>query len=386
MAGIILGLFLFNSKGREPPMHQPIDRRGFLQRAATGGMAMIAAAGSFRLAAAEPASAAGDAGRKSQPDVIIHRGGYPGWPWVARAGQGRLVCVFRDDSIHGFSPSGKVMWTESRDDGKTWKPAQVVVDEPGVDDRNAAVVQLPDGRLLVCYNTYTRDLISRAMVVASGDDGATWGPPMPIADLDARTRGAPLALASGDILIPIYRAPGSGALAALSSDGGKSWKLSPVPDTRGFVGDEWCVLEVEKGRIVGIIRNNGASDGCFWKTESRDGGHTWDVPVKTNVESARHPSPAHLDWHGKTPILTYADRRMVSVSMVTTRDPQFRTWDLDHRLPCYQYRADGGPIGDASYPVSAAVGPHRRLIVDYEIRPEGKWIAGYFVDLPAEWQ
>ena len=100
----------------------------------------------------------------------------------------------------------------------------------------------------------------------------------------------------------------------------------------------------------------------------------------------RYPSPAHLDRQGKLPLLTYADRRMVSVSMVVTRDPDFRTWDVEHRLRCYQYCPDGKPIADASYPVSVAVGDHRRFVVDYEIRPEGKWISGYFVDLPLDWQ
>ena len=44
------------------------------------------------------------------------------------------------------------------------------------------------------------------------------------------------------------------------------------------------------------------------------------------------------------------------------------------------------PIDDSSYPVSVAVGEHRRFVVDYEIRSEGKWITGYFVDLPEGWR
>jgi len=366
-------------------MISPIHRREFLRRAAAGGAALAIGQQAGRLAAAQPASSAATHAVKSRPDVIVYRGGYPGWPWVAPAGAGRLVCVFRDDGVHGFSPTGRVMWTASADHGQTWAPAQVVVDEPGVDDRNAAVAQLPDGTLMVCYNTYTRQSVSRPMVMVSKDGGATWGRPRPIAELDARTRAAPLPLSSGEILIPFYRAPGNGSLAALSADGGATWRVTAVPDTQGFLGDEWSVVEVQKGRLVGIIRNSGASDGYFWKTASRDGGRTWSVPVRTNVRDARSTSPAHLDLHGKTPVLTYADHRMVSVSMVTTRDPEFRTWDLGHRLPCYQYRADGQPIADASYPVSVAVGERRRFIVDYEIRAEGHWIAGYFVDLPKEW-
>jgi len=361
-----------------------LNRRVFLrQTAATGAVA--ASIGHFGRRA-EPAAPNDEShGVKSKPDVILHRGGYPGWPWVTRTGK-RLVCAFRDDGIHGFSPSGKVMWTFSGDEGKTWAPARVVVDQPGVDDRNAAVTGLPDGTLMVCYNTYTADRVSRPMVTCSKDEGTSWERPHPIADLDARTRGAPIVLASGEILIPIYKAPGNGSISARSTDGGRNWELSRVADTKGFLGDEWVVLEVEKGRIIGIIRNSGARDGYFWKTESRDGGRSWDLPVRTNVRDARSTSPAHVDLHGDVPVLTYADRRMVSVSMLTSGDAAFVRWDLDRRLPCYQYRPDGKPIADASYPVSVAVGPHRRFIVDYEIRPDGKWIAGYFVDLPQDWQ
>ena len=366
-------------------MNGTLNRRHFLRRVAIAGSAASFGWPAGRGMAEPGPSDEPSSSVKSQPDVILQRGGYPGWPWVARAGK-RLVCVFRDDGIHGFSPSGKILWTASPDDGLTWARARVVVDQPEVDDRNAAVIQLPDGRLMVCYNTYTSRRVSRPMVICSDDDGESWGRPLLVADLDARTRGAPLVLASGEILLPIYRAPGNGSIAARSGDGGKSWELAPVPDTAGFVGDEWTVLEVEPARVVGIIRNSGARDGHFWKTESRDGCRTWDGPVKTNVRDARSTSPAHIARHGKAPILTYADRRMVSVSMVVTHDPDFTRWDLEARLACYQYRPDGQPIADASYPVSVAVGPHRRLIVDYEIRPEGKWIAGYFVDLPEAWQ
>ena len=355
-------------------MSKSIERRRFL--------AGSAALGAGVLLGRRTQAAAG--GGKTRPDVIVYRGSYPGWPWITPAGK-RLVCVFREDSIHGFSPTGRVLWTASDDAGRTWSPAQVVVDEPEVDDRNAAVVQLPDGRLMVCYNTYTKKLVSRAFVIFSSDGGATWGKPVPIADLDARTRGAPIALSTGDILVPIYRAPANGSIAALSSDGGRSWRLSPVPDVPGFVGDEWVVLEVEKKRLIGLVRNAGSRDGVFWRSESRDGGRTWQAPVPTNVQSQRHPSPPHVDFHGKTPVLTYADRRMVSVSMVTTRDADFRTWDLESRLACYRYSPDSSPIRDASYPASVAVGPRRRLIVDYEIRAEGHWIAGYYVELPQGW-
>jgi hypothetical protein len=145
-------------------------------------------------------------------------------------------------------------------------------------------------------------------------------------------------------------------------------------------------LEVKKGHLVGIVRNSHPkTDGTFWMTESKDYGQTWSTPKVTNVQSRRYPSPAQLAWHGKTPTLIYADRRMVSVSAVKPAGDDFLRWAVDERLPCYRYNADESPIPDGSYPVSVAVGPRERLIVDYEIRKDSRRIAGYFVAFPGNW-
>ena len=53
------------------------------------------------------------------------------------------------------------------------------------------------------------------------------------------TKSAVAVLANGHLLLPYYIAPGNGALAAVSADNGLHWKTYRVPDTRGFVGDEW---------------------------------------------------------------------------------------------------------------------------------------------------
>jgi hypothetical protein len=37
-----------------------------------------------------------------------------------------------------------------------------------------------------------------------------------------------------------------------------------VPDAASFVGDEWTLLEVDKGRVIGILRNSHPkTDGTF---------------------------------------------------------------------------------------------------------------------------
>lgn len=320
------------------------------------------------------------------PSVVIYEGSYPGWPWVAASRDGTLHCVFRDGTEHDYSPSGRALICQSRDHGRTWSPARVIADAPESDDRNVAVVALKRS-LLVVFNTYTRSRESLAVWTRSTDGGLIWSSPTPIGEPNSRTRSAPVLLRDGSLVLPFYVAPGNGSLAARSIDDGRTWTTVRVPDTDGFVGDEWDVLEVSKGRLIGMIRNSHPkTDGFFWLTESRDGGKSWNVPRKTNVQSQRAPSPPQLCRHRGTPTLIFADRRMVSVSAVRPRSgSEFTVWDLEKRLPCFTYNADQAPITDGSYPVSVAVSRDERLIVDYEIRPETRRITGHFVRFPDRW-
>ena len=330
-------------------------------------------------------------GQLTEPSVLLYEGTYPGWPWITAGANGTLYCVFREGTQHMYSAEGRVMFSSSSDGGNTWSPARVIVDEPAVDDRNAAIAELANQELLVTYNRYTDkaatgDHESLAMSARSADGGKTWSAPAPIGTPNTRTRAAVVTLANGTVLLPYYVAPGNGALAALSQDNGCTWDTVRIPDTEGFIGDEWDALEVAPGRVIGVFRNSAKnSDGFFWVSESRDHGKTWSVPKPSNVQSKRHNSPPQLTRHGKTPTLIYADRRMVSVSAVTTSDPECLQWDVAGRLPCYFYNADESPIVDGSYPVSVQVGLHKRLIVDYEIRDASKRIAGYLVPFPETW-
>ncbi len=323
---------------------------------------------------------------KSKPDAIIYEGSYPGWPWVIRTRDGLLLCVFREGTEHDYSSSGQALLCRSDDQGRTWSKPSVVVDAPAVDDRNVAITELPNRDLLVVYNTYTAARESLAMHLRSTDGGRSWSQPAPIGERNTRTRAAAVVLTNGTLLLPYYVAPGNGALAARSSDNGRSWTTVPVPDAPDFVGDEWDLLEAAPDRLVGILRNNAPkSDGFFWQTESRDGGRHWSIPRKTNVQSRRATAPAQIAWHNRTPILLYPDRRMVSVSAVKTTDPDFTRWEVDQPLVCYVYNPDESPLQDASYPVSVQLDSRRRLIVDYEIRPASRRIAAYCVEFPAGW-
>ena len=348
-------------------------------------------------------------------DIVLFEGNYPAWPWITRDDAGRLYCVFREDGLsdrtdtgHGYSPVGRLLLLTSYDAGRTWSPPTVVADNEGLDDVGVGITVLADGDLLVSY--YSRygpsGSRSQAWVTRSRDGGDTWAPSVPTSDQDTRARAAALLLTNGMLLAPIYRSmfsdEGHQSIAAVSTDDGRTWENYLVPNTPENEANEWAVLEVEPGRILGLHRDEGTdTGGYFWKTESGDWGRSWTEPVRTNVRDAGASSPPQLDRHGQRVVLTYADRRMVSVAMVSTEDPDYVCWDLDDRVACFQYRTDGKAIADASYPCSVAVGPRLRLVVDYEIESritpsadqsidyelarERKQITGHFVVTPAAW-
>jgi hypothetical protein len=67
---------------------------------------------------------------------------------------------------------------------------------------------------------------------------------------------------------------------------------------------------------------------------------------------------------------------------ITPADAHFARRPTDPGNGRYRYNAGESPIRAGSYPVSVAVGPRERLIVDYEIRKDGQRISGYFVAFP----
>lgn len=352
-------------------------RRSFLENLAMGSMAM---------ALAKPSAGDQKQSAKSKQGVILYEGEYPGWPWITKGSNGILYCVFREGTIHDYSSSGRIMFTKSVDNGCTWSQAVPILDSPQIDDRNTAISEVHGGTLLVCFNTYTSDRESAAMVMHSNDDGSSWTVPISTGTPNTRTRSAAIILKNGNLLLPYYIAPGSGALAGLSMDNGKTWKSVRIPDSEGFIGDEWDALETEPGRIIGIFRNNHPqSDGTFWVSESHDSGKTWSIPKPSNVQSKRAPSPPQIMFHNGVPTLIYSDRRMVSVSAVTTSDSSFLHWDVEDQLLCFAYNKDESPIMDGGYPCSVQTEKNERLIVDYEIRPNTKRIAGYFIQFTENW-
>lgn len=323
---------------------------------------------------------------KSTPDVVIYQGEYPAWPWIDKTPSGKLLCVWREGTQHMYSATGKAMLSQSDDGGKTWSRASTIVDAPEIDDRNVAILALSDTDWLVCYNTFTSAGKSCVMTLRTVDGGKSWSEPQPINPLlDARTRAAAVRLSTGELVLPYYKSPGNQALAALSNDNGSTWTTVVVPNTAGFVGDEWSIVEMPDHSLAGIIRNSAPkNDQLLYITKSTDKGRSWSTPAKTNLHDTFMNSPAQIFLHNGRPWVLYDNTRMVSVALATSDDPNLLQWNVDQQIVPYQYRKDRRPLKDGGYPASVALSGNRRLIVDYVRDGDFHAIVGYYVDLPAE--
>jgi len=84
--------------------------------------------------------------------VCKTRGRHHAFPGIDRLPDGSLGVVFRDGIAH-VCPFGRILFTRSRDDGRTWSSPVCILDSPS-DERDPAIHALPSGRVLVTLNTW----------------------------------------------------------------------------------------------------------------------------------------------------------------------------------------------------------------------------------------
>jgi sialidase-1 len=251
-------------------------------------------------------------------------GGYEAFPDVARTKKGELLCVFYAGFSHVSLPkwapggklpencaqAGRICMVRSRDDGKTWSKAEIVVDTP-LDDRDPSIVELPNGDLLCDYfclraNDKPGYEVVHSALVRSRDDGRTWSEPQPL--FDRWVPSSPIrVLSDGHLAMSLYyvgpdaRPNGSYAGFAVSSDNGRTWS-KPVAVGKGSeipMDAEPDVCEVTKGNLLMVLRPAMAyswshDDGKTWSEAKRIGfeGHApYLLKTKTGVLLLAHRLP-----------------------------------------------------------------------------------------------
>lgn len=266
---------------------------------------------------------------------------YNAWSTVCRDKAGKLYAAWSGERVQHVCPFGKNLMAVSEDGGETWS-CPMIINDTWLDDRDAGITDLGDGKLIVSYfhngkDVYLKQLeriekgteeYSRAMTMAyvdeynrmpdgefyragsytrlSRDGGKTWEP----------AYEAPITSPHGPILLNngklgwLGRGIGSvtyrnAVYYAESADYGKTWEvISEIeqPDDvtfNGLGGKDllYCepdIVELDDGTLLGSIRvqtyTKGDNTYTMFNTFSYDGGKTWTKVEATNINGA----PPHL--------------------------------------------------------------------------------------------
>ena len=88
----------------------------------------------------------------SKQIICKEPGRYIGWPTIIRTRAGELIIAFSGDRDSHICPYGKTEMVRSSDEGKTWSDPVVIRNTP-LDDRDAGLVETPDGTLVTSWFT-----------------------------------------------------------------------------------------------------------------------------------------------------------------------------------------------------------------------------------------
>ena len=335
-------------------------------------------------------------------------GRYIGWPTVCRAQNGDLLAVFSGDRDEHVCPFGKVQMVRSADGGQTWS-APVNICNTILDDRDAGIVTLDDGSLVmawftsVAYRGWIRDRAKLApgsslfywwlhdeklrpeeveaqlgaFTRRSTDGGRTWEPAV---RTPCSAPHGPVRLKDGRLLYigksgdADHRNLGAGIgkiVSAESRDGGTSWRVIgelPFPAGINVLRDchEPHAVETADGRIVALTRCHHKGGGFTGSVQSErsDGGKTWTVAKPMGLDGY----PPHLIRLADGKLLAVYGRRWGNLGeFACLSDDQGRTWDVKNEI-----KLAGHWNGDLGYPASVQLPDGNILTVYYQAEFKGE--------------
>jgi hypothetical protein len=339
-------------------------------------------------------------GPRSRADVIGHipiyqsPSEYCAWPSISRTLGGDLIVLFTRTEEH-LGPNGAILLSRSTDNGKTWLRPVVVLDSP-IDDRESGITTLRDGRIVghfwstlhtkkfyenLAPNSYGHDLLNRWIAVVeqpvyrdakkfsgasaaiSTDGGRTWS---------KLTRGhdsvhGGIELAAGGLLLASYRESPDSIIIHMADSANGPWRqvatiVSRHPDSLSF--GEPHMLQLKTGRVIMMIRAtthpyNDRDPRCvLWESYSDDNGKTWAAPFATSLWGY----PPHLAMLADGRILcTYGYRRPPYGQRACLSDDGV-SWSLKEEVVL----RDDAPNGDLGYPASVELKRGVILTVYYQ--------------------
>lgn len=337
---------------------------------------------------------------------------YQGWPSVCRDENGTLYAVSSSFRVEHICPFGKTAMYVSKNGGKTWTPP-VVINDTYLDDRDAGILYMGNGRMLVTWfthptkaylNEYYMSIKNSAQKIEGGpvlgmlasypyiteenahggsfirvseDYGVTWSETIQI---PVSAPHGPSMCKDGT-LIYLGKEHYSSSMetpeipeviaAYASTDGGYTWERRGTCEKPAELSwdhfHEPHVIELDDGTLFGTIRAQGQGvyhGFTIYTTVSKDGGRTWSVWRCLNISG----SPPHLLKHSSGALVCVFGRREAPFGerAIVSYD-NGETWADEYVLD------DRANDGDLGYPASVELDDGSILTVYYQKFPgDGK--------------
>ncbi len=225
---------------------------------------------------------------------------------------GRIIFCY--SQFYGGAADGsaaRIVRIASDDQGLTWSPPEVVVEnqnQAGFNVMSVSLLRLASGKLAMFYIEKTSWQDSHPQMRLSSDDGATWSEPKPVLDAPGYfvlNNDRVIQTSKGRLVVPLafHRARNSDTVSGKSFDnrGIAFWYYSDDEGTTWHEADTWWampvrsnsglqepgVVELADGSLFSWCRTDKGSQFGF---TSKDAGKSWSPPEPTELKSPQGPA------------------------------------------------------------------------------------------------
>ncbi|MDD6994634.1 MAG: sialidase family protein [Candidatus Borkfalkiaceae bacterium] len=300
---------------------------------------------------------------------------------VRRAPNGDLIVICTCGGVKEPAPENRVYLFRSSDEGKTWSEKQMIHQEDGFAHYQTCTV-VENGTIYVFITRHNGYFVDwKNYVLVSTDSGFCWEEhPSPLLAENGFIRDM-ITLESGKKLFPYHAYPltkeqheycrlrnllicscrppiqyvDNGVYIGDFKDGFEkitAFRQTELPraadGSRAWNWSENTVVELEKQHLVMLYRIE--NTGFLWRTDSFDGGKTWERPNQTEIPNPANKPQLLKGLNGEIILLNtpnnkkdfYLRRRFPLEAWVSYDD--MNTWNKKIRISdfpgCYSY-ADG---------------------------------------------